>query len=971
MLHEFQKEDGYRLLPSAVEDALRRFLGRGLGFALLGVLAISWLSLVTWSVTDPSLTHVTREAAKNFLGYPGAVISDLMLQTLGLASAVVLFAPMFWGLDLSLSGKIASLRWKLLTYAASVLALAGAMSAVPKLIQWPLNHGYGGVVGDGVIAVAQWVVIKVMPEASDVVSGLVLVGIGIVAACFSIGIDTAQMREGVKRLYTRRGLRKPARERSEVREPQAYSDSNQPGFSRDRHSYRGSQKHWQEPRPEPGANWFPPSGGQNSGRLAAGRDEEWRDNRQIDSSEADRHRQRPALRDEPFHIRPSEENSQLQRPVSGPVQNGGPTTRGEPGPSLFGSGRLGGQKVSERPQQQPQQPGHAPSFVMAFDPDEIEERHRGVDFDVDTDIDSLKIARRFAPAGDHQRRGGLLAGMLRGAAPRGDSRPQNVPAVEPQEPEQPEEQFMPPVEHRRRPVPALRPQSTPAARQNKDNIASVQSSQNAGLVQFSGEPGSGVEAGDGAGEADRSQLVPARMRKEVLKRPLASPRMPLRTASGYQRPSLNLLTGGAAQRPGPEMTQAVLRGTARLLQDVLERFGVDGEISEIRPGPVVTVFQVTPAAGTNPARVTGLADDIAKAMSVSSARVVATSGSSSIGIELPNVHREQIGLRDILSSESYRSFGGSLPIVLGRSLGGQPIVADLGGLSNILIGGKESTGKSTCLKAMILSLIFRHGPEDCRFLMIDPKFLELGAFNRIPHLMCPVISEQDKAVAALDWIVTEMDERAKRMAKLSARTLDVFNNRVRNARKRGEMIARTVQTGFDEKTGQPIYEHEQMEFDTLPHIVIAIDELAELMDGAGPQIEDAVSRIAEKGRAVGIYLVAGTKTMTKLCVTDRLKSAFKSGIAFKFRSKLDSRRLVGDQGAEQLLEFGDMVLATQNAQSVRIHGVLTSDEDVEAVAQNLCENGRPRYAPSLMSKIEPADFVESEADEPTQPSPKA
>jgi S-DNA-T family DNA segregation ATPase FtsK/SpoIIIE len=968
MVYEYQKEDGYRLLSRAVEDAVRRSIGRGVGCFLLVSLAVLWLSLVTWSVADPSLTHFTREPAGNLLGYPGAVVSDLMLQTLGLAAAVLLFAPMFWGLELTLSGNIAAIRWKLLSYSASVLALAGFLSALPTMELWQLNHGYGGLVGDGVLAVASWGIGNLVADFANLIAGLVLLVVGSLFTCFSIGIDAETLKTRARDLFSQRAVRRSRRARARHDE---FPEDSDPGRDREtwqpQSRYRGSQRHWQEPhsepdlsghsyRPTPKNEFSEPSGNGPIGEAAS-----WQDLRSAQLQPDGEARQ-----DEPFHVRPNLRQTSTAHRERKPGDLGDAPRSPEPSQVASSALRAG----EDRQRSTAGRLDHSPSFVLAFDAEELAQRHRGDDFDSVTDFDSKAIAKRFAPAGQDEKPTGVFAGMLRGAVRRRSERAQDSDSIAPSRPVTLEritpEAGPKTAAHQSSPIREsfseilARAETEHADPLEAEHLVEESSSEAPPKEPVATAP---LEQSDNPG-AEEPAARPPEVASVVPLKPVKQhvpSKMPLRTVSGYQRPSLNLLTGAGPQRPGPEMTQAVLRGTARLLQDVLERFGIHGEITEIRPGPVVTVFHVTVQAGTSAARVVGLADDIARAMSAASARVASIPGTNAIGIELPNVHREAMRLRELLSSESYRSFGGHLPIVLGRALGGQPIVGDLAGLANILIAGTHSSGKSTVLKSMLLSLVYRHGPDDCRFILIDPKLLEFDAFNRTPHLMCPVICDQDKAVAALRWIVTEMDERAKRMSKMSARTIDVFNNRVRHARKRGEMMARRVQTGFDRKTGKPIYEHEQMEYDVLPNIVIAIDELADLMDGAAAQVEDAISRIAEKGPAVGVFLVAGTKTTTSLCVTDRLKAAFKSVIAFKLRSKIDSRRLVGDQGAEQLLDYGDMVLASNGLQGARIHTVLTSDDDVAAVAGSLRESGRPRYSPSLMSAIEEAaDYPEDE-----------
>ncbi len=1005
MYPEFQPEEGYRLLPRAVEDGLRQFLGRGTGFALLGFLVVAWLSLVTWSVNDPSLTHVTREPASNLFGYFGAVISDLMLQTLGLASAALLFAPMFWALELAHVGQVKGARWKILAQAACVLLLAGAFAAVPKIVDWPLNHGYGGIAGDGLLSLALWGTNQFAAPYAVLLSGFVM---GLAGAYFGFtasGIELASMKRfgqsaleaGQDRLRQRYGLapkpRRPSGPREPGREKRTYAYRASHAVDRHRHEDVGEPD---EPR-------------RMRGWEAA--DDDDRDRYRY--SEDDYQSRRYGIRLPTGKPQNAVEREEPREPTRPELKRPAPAQK----PAV--------EKVAAKPPEQDPD-------IDEFDPF----TKHDPDFEEATEEGSRRIAAKFAPAGapaahatthgdGGKPRFGIGLSERRHAQEPLEKKPDQVarPKLPPEKPRRPKEERVEAADRAERketngkaPLPKAAaapeaisadgtqpelpglfeaPQSSDAKQPPKRvrktvkakrgglfgarpmRVAKERSADSARSIAEEApeipvsEPDSDQvrQVGQNRGESrDTSSpavepVAPAEPEEYVVHldefEPLpepdlgaaAGPRPKLKMAGGYHRPSLNLLGRTPAARPGPEMTQAVLRGTSRLLEDVLERFGVNGEMSEIRPGPVVTVYQFAPEKGTNTSRVIGLADDIARAMSVGSARVVAFDGGNEIGIELPNVHRAQVGLREVLCTESYRSSGGELPIALGVSMGGSPVVANLADFSNTLIVGAPGSGKSTCLKSMILSLVYRNSPSECRFLMIDSGYLDFAAFNDVSHLLAPVISETGPACAALDWLVAEIDERAKRMAKLSARTLDVFNNRVRHARKRGEMIARTVHTGFCDKTGQPIYEHVEMEFEPMPHIAVFIDDLCDLMGMHGPRVEDALVQIGARGKSVGIHLIAGTRTTAELCVTRALQDSFQSRLVFKLGSKACSRKMLGDQGAEQLLEFGDMILQTEPSYNLRVHTAHVTQDEFEAVAQSMRDACRPKYWPSLMAAL--------------------
>jgi S-DNA-T family DNA segregation ATPase FtsK/SpoIIIE len=417
-------------------------------------------------------------------------------------------------------------------------------------------------------------------------------------------------------------------------------------------------------------------------------------------------------------------------------------------------------------------------------------------------------------------------------------------------------------------------------------------------------------------------------------------------APQWKRPSLNVFKRAPSARPNPELSQTVMRGNARLLEDVLADFGVKGEVKDIRPGPVVTLYEFEPSRGTKSSRIIGLAEDIARSMSLSSVRAAVVPGRNAIGLELPNARRETVLLREILEADHFKSDALTLPLGLGKSIGGEPVVADLARMPHLLVAGTTGSGKSVGINAMVLSLLYRHSPDECRMLMIDPKMLELSVYNGIPHLLTPVITDPHKAVAALNWAVREMEERYKSMAALSVRNIDVFNNRVRNAKKRGEILSRTVQTGFD-KSGQARFETQTMELEPYSRIVLIVDEFADLMMVAGREVEASVQRLAQMARAAGIHLIMATQRPSVDVITGTIKANFPTRISFKVTSKIDSRTILNEQGAEQLLGQGDMLYSTGAGQFVRVHGAYVSDEEVVAFADALREEGAPNYVEGI------------------------
>ncbi|MBY0501813.1 MAG: DNA translocase FtsK 4TM domain-containing protein [Alphaproteobacteria bacterium] len=411
----------------------------------------------------------------------------------------------------------------------------------------------------------------------------------------------------------------------------------------------------------------------------------------------------------------------------------------------------------------------------------------------------------------------------------------------------------------------------------------------------------------------------------------------------YQLPPLELLYLPTHATQQFTVDDEVLQENAEALEAVLNDYGIRGEIVSVKPGPVVTLYELEPAPGLKSSRVIGLADDIARSMSAISARVAVVPGKNVIGIELPNKTRETVHLRDLLSHDEYEKSKTQLTLILGKDISGSPIIADLARMPHLLVAGTTGSGKSVAVNAMILSLIYRLPPERCKFIMIDPKMLELSIYDGIPHLLAPVVTDPKKAIVALRWVVREMESRYQAMSKLSVRNIEGYNQRILEAKSRGEVISRRVQTGFDPETGKPIFEDQPLPMEPLPFIVVVVDEMADLMLVAGKEIESAVQRLAQMARAAGIHLIMATQRPSVDVITGTIKANFPTRISFQVTSKIDSRTILSEQGAEQLLGQGDMLYMAAGGRISRVHGPYVGDGDVEKVVQFLKAQSDPSY----------------------------
>jgi len=469
------------------------------------------------------------------------------------------------------------------------------------------------------------------------------------------------------------------------------------------------------------------------------------------------------------------------------------------------------------------------------------------------------------------------------------------------------------------------------------------------------EPSFGVPVVTRAPQQDAPNLAP----EPPAARKPAAPRVaersaPLRPAAAARQPSLplqddvwrfpplELLAGPPVKRAaGP--SEEALQGNARMLETVLEDYGVRGKIVEIRPGPVVTLYELEPAPGTKSARVIGLADDIARSMSVTAVRIATVPGRNVIGIELPNARRETVLLSELLAAEDWVKHPGRLNLALGKDIGGAPVIADLARMPHLLIAGTTGSGKSVAINTMILSLLYRLSPDECRFIMIDPKMLELSVYDRIPHLLAPVVTDPRKAIGALKWTVREMERRYKAMSQLSVRNIAGYNDKVQAARAKGEVMTRRVQVGFDPETNKPLFEDQPLALEPLPMIVVVIDEMADLMIVAGKEIEAAVQRLAQMARAAGIHVIMATQRPSVDVITGTIKANFPTRMSFQVTSKIDSRTILGEQGAEQLLGQGDMLHMAGGGRISRVHGPFVSDNEVEEIVAFLRTQGEPSY----------------------------
>jgi DNA segregation ATPase FtsK/SpoIIIE, S-DNA-T family len=711
------------------------------GLLIVTVACAAWASLATWSVHDPSLNNATRAMPRNVLGSWGAVVADLAIQSLGLAS-IILFLPLAaWGWHLVCRTTPARRRMRLLAWPCSVILLAAALAALPQPKSWPLPNGLGGIFGDFFMAGAH-VIGPFLPDAAvSFVAGLTFFVIGTMMLLFACGTSTSRLIA----LWAPRS---------------------------------GAAGEWANAWIGGTMHYVMHAGAKIRRLFGRGRDARDEDDEDFDESDAE-----------------------------------------------------------EDWQEEEREPDAEGRIEPCFGPAPIGEEFDAEEGDDDITSPNYRITRTN-PDGKKKKHTGL--------------------------------------------------------------------SRNA----HSDEP--------------------------------------------YETPSTKLLQQAPRSSKSRGISDEVLQDNARELEGVLQDFGVKGEITNVRPGPVVTLYELEPAPGTKSSRVIGLADDIARSMSAVATRVAVVPGRNAIGIELPNDRREIVMLREMIESADFQEADLKLALALGKNIGGEPIVVDLSRMPHLLIAGTTGSGKSVGINTMILSLLYRLSPEQCKFIMIDPKMLELSVYDGIPHLLAPVVTDPKKAVVALKWTVREMEERYKRMSKLGVRDIKGYNSRILHAEAKGEVLTRTVQTGFDRATGRAIYEQEEMDYDTMPYIVVIVDEMADLMMVAGKDIEAAVQRLAQMARAAGIHLITATQRPSVDVITGTIKANFPTRVSFQVTSKIDSRTILGEQGAEQLLGQGDMLYMAGGGRIMRVHGPFVADEEVEKVVRHLKKQGTPAYLEAVTEEEDDA-----------------
>jgi S-DNA-T family DNA segregation ATPase FtsK/SpoIIIE len=895
-------------------DILRRRLAEMVGFALAAAVALFALALVSWSVRDPSLNHAVDGPVRNWLGWPGAVAADVAVQLFGLAILAVL-APIFaWGLTLIRHRSLDRLFGRFGAHALGVLAASGFASLLPRADSWPLPTGLGGAVGDAIERLPLMIIGASGP--AKIAAALLFAVIAIVALHMATVRDPEMVRaEAEEEERWRRSGRDDGDLNDEpskailllgalihggvlaVRGTAHAVRSFREGAGRKiadsaRRAVESATREDQAAYALPGGGRLPAS--QREARLDA-RPEGRAEPRFEPAARPDAHRtespRTEPLRPDPVLRRePSLEPASMSE-VAAPVYRRAPAAAppappaAEAPPAGYGAAVAALQQAAKRRLGLLSRTAPAPVPV--------------------------------APPVDGARPGERAAIEALQAAARRRMVERQEPSFEPTE----------------------EPEAAPAPRAAWRAIPPIDTPEEA----F--EEPARVQA-PAAAPAPASRVVPPAPPAKPGRRAGREAQPDLLSRGDYELPPLALLNEPKKGQVAP-ISEDALEQNARLLEGVLEDFGVKGEIINVRPGPVVTLYELEPAPGTKSSRVISLADDIARSMSAISARVAVVPGRNAIGIELPNQRRETVYFRELIGSQDFERSTLKLALSMGKTIGGEPVVAELAKMPHLLVAGTTGSGKSVAINTMILSLLYRLTPSQCRLIMIDPKMLELSVYDGIPHLLTPVVTDPKKAVVALKWAVREMEDRYRKMSKVGVRNIDGFNARVAEARATGEVITRTVQSGFDKETGEILYEQEEMPLDVLPYIVVIIDEMADLMMVAGKEIEGAVQRLAQMARAAGIHVVMATQRPSVDVITGTIKANFPTRISFQVTSKIDSRTILGEMGAEQLLGQGDMLYMAGGGRINRIHGPFVSDEEVERVVNHLKRQGAPQYLDAI------------------------
>jgi S-DNA-T family DNA segregation ATPase FtsK/SpoIIIE len=818
------------ILPEGGRDFLHRRMMElvGVSVAAAGVLLL--VALFTFSPSDPSLNHATGRAPHNILGLPGAYISDLLLQTFGLAIILVPVALITWGVRLVRTHHLGFFGLRLSLLLLALLMMSVACIGLGDVGAAATHTGPGGLVGMALIGRFREFVLTHSSGGSLALIEPGCAALAFIAMAPALGMNRTDLPLIFRILRT----------------------------------------------PFVGTMWLM--------RAAVGL---WRGKPQ-----------------------PFDEESDLPAPSIGYAEIPGEIDASQYDPTRFDD-RLG-----QIPDEGAPLPPRDSLMVDApYAP--IERPDEGVP-EAPTPSHQGPQAPTAAQSVQDRTLFDRLAG-LRIEPVLGRLRPAVPPAPEPD--------VAPPV-----------PEVPPEAASDLTHVASEENP--FAPAAFDEEPATSAAA-------NGVTIVPRKPAAQG-KRAAKAGQRELDLATGeYRLPPLDILALPSRVSGEAKIDEEALEQNARLLETVLDDFGVKGQIVKVRPGPVVTLYELEPAPGTKSSRVIGLADDIARSMSAVSTRVATVPGRNVIGIELPNARRETVFLRELLSTKHYEDNRLGLPLALGKDIGGDPVIADLARMPHLLIGGTTGSGKSVAINTMILSLLYRLPPDRCRFIMIDPKMLELSVYQDIPHLLTPVVTEPRKAIVALKWVVREMEDRYRAMSALGVRNIAGYNERLVDAGRKGQALTRKVQTGIDPETRRPTFEEEEIDLTPLPFIVVIIDEMADLMLVAGKEIEAAVQRLAQMARAAGIHVIMATQRPSVDVITGTIKANFPTRISFQVTSKIDSRTILGEQGGEQLLGQGDMLYMAGGGKIARVHGPFVSDNEVEEVVRHLRAQGAPSYVDSV------------------------
>ncbi|HTR84359.1 MAG TPA: DNA translocase FtsK 4TM domain-containing protein [Reyranella sp.] len=837
------------ILPEGGRDFLRRRLMEIVGVVLAAGGVLLLMAIFTFNTADPSLNHATGTPPANLMGLPGAYVSDLLLQTFGLAIVLVPIAMITWGVRLLRTHHLGFFGLRLSLLLLALLMMSVACEGLGDVGGAATHAGAGGLVGIALIGQFREFVLSHSSGGSLALIEPGCAALAFIAMAPALGMNRTDlplifrilrapflwagwlMRAGV-------GLWRGR--------PDAFDEANEP------------------PAPEIGYAEIPG---------------------EIDASQYDpaRFNQIP----EEGTALPPRDSLLVDAPLS-PIERPAPEIPAAP--------------VAMRPV--------APAPVTdSAAPDSLVDR---------TLFDRLAGGFRVEP----------ILGRWRAPPAVAEREEPVAPPLPPAVDDPPTEimQAAPPLE------PAVEFEDSSEGDENPfipDNAL---------LAEQPVAPAA----------ASGVRIVPRKSSMTQGKRAARAGQRELDLGGDqYELPPLDLLSLPSRVQTETKIDEAALEQNARLLETVLDDFGVKGQIVKVRPGPVVTLYELEPAPGTKASRVIGLADDIARSMSAVSARVATVPGRNVIGIELPNARRETVFLRELLSTKHYEDSRLNLPLALGKDIGGDPVIADLARMPHLLIGGTTGSGKSVAVNTMILSLLYRLPPDRCRFIMIDPKMLELSVYQDIPHLLTPVVTEPRKAIVALKWVVREMEDRYRAMSAQGVRNIAGYNDKLAEARKKGQPLVRKVQTGIDPETRRPIFEEEEIDTTPLPFIVVIIDEMADLMLVAGKEIEAAVQRLAQMARAAGIHVIMATQRPSVDVITGTIKANFPTRISFQVTSKIDSRTILGEQGGEQLLGQGDMLYMAGGGKIARVHGPFVSDGEVEEVVRHLRAQGAPAYVDSV------------------------